>query len=170
MNYLQIQPVKSWLSDHCALTHFIQFAKVIRNKTTKGNLQKILPMFVWNEQVCTSFIDKLNETKVESSIEAVNLQIIKSDSSSSCNDAVGTLINLINSLCISSRIKTKKSRRTSDTKHKSWFDRECKEIKRQLSKLDKDISREPKDSDIRAELYAKKKKVQNLNQKQETCL
>eukprot|EP00112_Aurelia_sp_Birch-Aquarium-sp1_P018693 Seg4498.1 transcript_id=Seg4498.1/GoldUCD/mRNA.D3Y31 product="hypothetical protein" protein_id=Seg4498.1/GoldUCD/D3Y31 len=120
------------------------------------------PRFVWNEQARTLFKDKLIETTVENSIEAVNLQIIKSESRSSCNDAVETLTNLINSLCISSRIKTKKSYKAPDAKHKSWFDRECKEMKSQLSKLGKDISREPKDSASRAELYAKKKKFNSL--------
>ena len=64
---------------------------------------------------------------------------------------------LIKSPCDISGIKCKRHRKIRNPNKKPWFDQECQELKQDLIRLGKQVSREKIDSNVRKDLFLKKK-------------
>ena len=161
---MQVQPV-TFLSDHRPLLLKISHSSPITN-----DKHEAIPLQDIPEKIN---IKDLNLFKTE--IEAVhkdkqNELLADIHSSDHSEDSIYNIVNKIENIFIKTgeKCKTKYRRapksnenKNRRNKHKPWYNKDCKVIKRQLNKLCKSLSKNPNNSYTRGVFFSMRKKYKS---------
>ena len=147
-----------WISDHCPIHITIVINEL---KATEIILDKKLenapPRFVWEENSRNKFVTELNSPHTKERFQA----LFNSTELKPVNIAA-EIKNILLGTARNCKLKTKKMPKQGTSRSEPWFDRECVNIKRQISKLGKELKRDPRCNNVRAELIQQKRSLKKL--------
>ena len=151
------------LSDHCPLQYKLKLnMNCTINETQEIDLQQLPPRCKWDELTKSSFLENLASEKIKNIFEKTLAQENLapetgiSELSSALLDCAG---------CESDPTeKPKRSKRTTSN-DQPWFDKECRNTKKKINSLGKELRRNPTDVKTRENLYFTKRTFSSLTKK-----
>ena len=164
INYLEIQPLKPSLSDHCSLTFSLKISNLSLEQD-KTKLYSLPGKYKWDEEANTSFTKELEKSETLNDLHTISNNISQNSSKDDCISSVIQLSDVLMSISQNAGIKMKKRSNGTEKKHKRWFDKECNDKRAELCELGKLASRETKISKTRVDLNSKKKTFKKLVKK-----
>ena len=139
-----------WLSDHCPL-HTTLTLSYTRHNLDKKGMKELHPGFIWNSETKLKYECGLKSAPMENRINTL-LQSESNEPSHIANE-IRDILMTNGTDCNIKKKKSISGEKIADP----WFDKECKAKKDHISKLGKDVRRDPTAKNTRNELMAQKK-------------
>ena len=151
------------ISDHCPLEYKIKL-KLSKQTETPIDMKKLPPRCKWNETLKSTF---LNTLKTEENKEIFEHTL--EDTNITPEDGItllsSTLLKCASWNSTTTENKEKRKQKSVDTHQKPWFDKDCKEAKRKINTIAKQLKHKPNDPKIRESLFSTKRTFKNLIKK-----
>ena len=123
-------------------------------------MTKIIPGFLWDENLRTRYTEGLNSNVIKTRIEH-----LMNDNNINPLYLATEVEDILISNAKKCKLKKKKSQRNRDHPSAAWFDQECQDEKIKLGELSKLLKQNPHDDEIRTELFNQKRKFRKLVKK-----
>ena len=151
-------------SDHCPLLLKVNFNKHFPNLTPLYDFSRMPQKFKWNEEDSKQFIDAQNNTDIIELFNSIESTTF-SNNKAGAERFADSFTKAIQSIATSS-LKT--ARMPKKLPHKKWFDKECSNSKKNISRLARKCSKQPTSVEVRNLYYAQRNKHNNLIKQKRT--
>ncbi|KAL9967640.1 hypothetical protein ACROYT_G025915 [Oculina patagonica] len=149
-------------SDHCPITLKLASRNrdIINNASKNSQRKETSPQnsftkFLWNLESKDKFISALSRIDIQDKLQSFNTA-----HHSSIDDEISQFNQILKSVAKRSLVPSRKTRKHTK-KHKPWYDNTCRQLKKKLQKLVKEINPTAPQS-LRQEYFAVKKKYKKL--------
>jgi hypothetical protein len=164
IQYFRVHDHLNHVSDHCKISLRLRIPHPVIQDNTK--LVQLPARFKWDDQTLSNFKDQLLTTDSQS-----NKQKFMHNTSSD-HDVDALVSHITDILVTAARSATgkldaeqaakKRSRKRSFTRHKKWFDPDCKSAKIQLNAIGNKLVKDPKDAQLREHFFKARKAYKGL--------
>lgn len=153
-------------SDHCPITLKLASPNrdIINNNASKNHQRKAaspqnsFTKFLWKSESKDKFISALSSIDIQDKLQSFNTV-----HHSSIDDEISQFNQILKSVAKRSLVPSRKTRKHTK-KHKPWYDNTCRQLKKKLQKLAKEINPTASQS-LRQEYFAVKKIYKKLVEK-----
>ncbi|KAL9969651.1 hypothetical protein ACROYT_G021888 [Oculina patagonica] len=157
----QVQALTPY-SDHCPITLKLASRNrdIINNASKNSQRKETSPQnsftkFLWKLESKDKFISALSRIDIQDKLQSFNTA-----HHSSIDDEISQFNQILKSVAKRSLVPSRKTRKYTK-KHKPWYDNTCRQLKKKLQKLVKEITPTAPQS-LRQEYFAVKKKYKKL--------
>ncbi|KAL9978039.1 hypothetical protein ACROYT_G015516 [Oculina patagonica] len=157
----QVQALTPY-SDHCPITLKLASRNrdIINNASKNSQRKETFPQnsftkFLWKLESKDKFISALSRIDIQDKLQSFNTA-----HHSSIDDEISQFNQILKSVAKRSLVPSRKTRKHTK-KHKPWYDNTCRQLKKKLQKLVKEINPTAPQS-LRQEYFAVKKKYKKL--------
>ena len=150
------------LSDHCPIMANIQLKSALKIESETIKLESLPDSFLWDENSSQVFTEKLqseqSQEKVQKLMRNPNLKM---------EDVKEFILDTAKESKI--RKTNNKKRKIRKKENKPWFDEECQNIKREITKDGKMLRKTPSNIILREKIYVNKKSLRNMLKKKKNA-
>ena len=154
IDYFQVGKFIPWISDHCPL-HYSLTTKTKVNLTNRTlKLDKTPKQYFWDTNCKEKLIKEFNSETLKTYFDRILHRIVDPE------EIAKQFIDVFHLATKNAKIKLKRTKETFN--EHPWFDLECKTLTNNMRKIANDIKRDPRNENLRIQLFSKKKEFKYL--------
>ena len=153
------------LSDHCPLQYKIKLSVINSSDIPQEiDMHRAPPRCKWDEPTKTTYLESLASEKIKAIFEGTLSQENLAPETG-ISELTSALLECGGCDPATNDEKNKNLRKSKPTNDRPWFDKECRDLKKMINSLGKDLRRNPTDVKTREKLFFKKRSFTNLTKK-----
>ena len=157
IQYFEVCDFDMSISDHCMLSLSLETG--VRDTAPPSKLESLGQQFKWGPESETKFVTVLQSPEFRNKIQGMHDQLVK------CSLTINEMTERVNKIILQAASRTllrKRDRKQSKKKHKRWFGKSCRELKKDLKQASRNMALNPHDKLARSTAYILNKQYKKL--------